>query len=168
LSRHGDRDRRAHGRGSTRAAAGGVDGGEMKFGTIEGRKDGRFVLMLMTSLLSVLPSFRLSAQDSSRISEVQSVLSPLTEAYGVSSAEGPVREAVRRLLPAWAQSETDTAGNLWVRVGRGDPVVVVIAHLDEIGSRGRAPPAARSTTAWAAPPCCSRFATSTARSCGIR
>ena len=105
----------------------------MKFGTMEGRKDGRFVLMLMTSLLSVLPSFRLSAQDSSRISEVQSVLSPLTEAYGVSGAEGPVREAVRRLLPAWAQSETDTAGNLWVRVGRGDPVVVVIAHLDEIG-----------------------------------
>src|SRR2546426_12820608 len=40
-----------------------------------------------------------------------------------------------RLLPSWAKSETDTAGNLWVRVGQGSPVVVVIAHLDEIGFR---------------------------------
>ncbi|MGH7674398.1 MAG: M20/M25/M40 family metallo-hydrolase, partial [Gemmatimonadales bacterium] len=27
----------------------------------------------------------------------------------------------------------DSAGNLWVRVGGGDPVVVFVAHLDEIG-----------------------------------
>jgi putative aminopeptidase FrvX len=63
------------------------------------------------------------------------VLAPLVESYGVSGAEGPVREAVKRLLPAWAQTETDTAGNLWLRVGKGDPVVVFIAHLDEIGFR---------------------------------
>jgi len=62
------------------------------------------------------------------------LLAALVESYGVSSAEGPVREAVRRLLPAWVKSETDTAGNLWVRVGQGSPVVVFIAHLDEIGS----------------------------------
>src|SRR5207249_2954191 len=67
--------------------------------------------------------------------ETQSVLTTLVETYGVSEAEGPVREAVKRLLPPWVKSETDTAGNLWVRVGQGDPVVVVIAHLDEIGFR---------------------------------
>ncbi len=86
-------------------------------------------------LLTALPLYRLSAQDSARISDAQSVLAPLVEAYGVSSAEGPVREAVKRLLPAWAKSETDTAGNLWVRVGQGGPVVAFIAHLDEIGFR---------------------------------
>ena len=73
------------------------------------------------------------AQDSSRVAEAQSVLAPLVETYGVSGAEGPVRETVKRMLPAWAQTETDTAGNLWVRVGKGDPLVVFVAHLDEIG-----------------------------------
>ena len=86
-------------------------------------------------LLAVYPSSRLCAQDPAPIAEAQSVLSTLVEAYGVSGAEGPVREAVKRLLPAWARSETDTAGNLWVRVGTGDPVVVFVAHLDEIGFR---------------------------------
>src|SRR5439155_598511 len=69
----------------------------------------------------------------SRVAEAQSVLAPLVETYGVSGAEGPVRETVKRMLPAWAQTETDTAGNLWVRVGKGDPLVVFVAHLDEIG-----------------------------------
>jgi putative aminopeptidase FrvX len=75
----------------------------------------------------------LCAQNRARVAEAQAVLAPLVEAYGVSGAEGPVRDAVTRLLPAWAQAETDTAGNLSVRVGKGDPVVVFIAHLDEIG-----------------------------------
>jgi putative aminopeptidase FrvX len=76
----------------------------------------------------------LTIQDPSRIAEAQTVLSELVEAYGVSGAEAPVRDVVKRLLPG-IQTETDTAGNLWVRVGRGDPVVVFVAHLDEIGFR---------------------------------
>jgi len=75
----------------------------------------------------------LCGQGGPRVAEAQTVLSTLVQAYGVSGAEGPVRDAVKRLLPAWAQTETDTAGNLWVRVGRGDPLVVFVAHLDEIG-----------------------------------
>ncbi|HXH62946.1 MAG TPA: M20/M25/M40 family metallo-hydrolase [Gemmatimonadales bacterium] len=47
--------------------------------------------------------------------------------------ETPVRETVKSLLPGWAKTETDTAGNLWVRVGSGAPVVAYLAHLDEIG-----------------------------------
>jgi putative aminopeptidase len=101
----------------------------------DGRTGGRAVGVVAMVLLSASPSVRLSAQDSTRIAEAQSVLAPLVETYGVSRAEGPVREAVKRLLPAWVKSETDTAGNLWVRVGQGDPVVVFIAHLDEIGFR---------------------------------
>ncbi len=91
------------------------------------------LVALTALLLTAALSDRLSAQDSSRISEAVTILAPLIESYGVSGAEGPVREVVRRFLPAWAASETDTAGNLWVRIGRGDPVVVVVAHMDEIG-----------------------------------
>jgi len=86
-------------------------------------------------LLSAGASIHLSAQDSARIAEAQTVLAALVETYGVSGAEGPVREAVKRLLPTWAVSSTDTAGNLWVRVGQGNPVVVIVAHMDEIGFR---------------------------------
>ena len=77
----------------------------------------------------------LVVQDTTRIAEAQAVLAPLVEAYGVSGSEGPVREAVTRLLPAWARTETDSAGNVWLRVGQGAPVVVIVAHLDEIGFR---------------------------------
>lgn len=77
----------------------------------------------------------LAMQDTSRIAQAQTVLSQLVESYGVSGAEAPVRDAVKRLLPAWARPETDTAGNLWVRVGQGDAPVVIVAHLDEIGFR---------------------------------
>jgi putative aminopeptidase len=79
-------------------------------------------------------AFVVALQDTTRVSEAQSVLSALVERYGVSGMEAPVRETVQRLLPAWARSETDTAGNLWVRTGpaEGAPVVIV-AHMDEIG-----------------------------------
>ena len=79
------------------------------------------------------PPNRLTGQDSSRISEAQTVLAPLIESYGVSGMEAPVRETVKRLLPAWAKPETDTAGNLWLRVGQGEPLIVFVAHMDEIG-----------------------------------
>ena len=92
--------------------------------------------MVALLALSAIPPFRrLSAQDPPRIRETQEVLSALVESYGVSGSEGPVRETVKRLLPSWVTTETDTAGNLWARVGpteRGTPVVFV-AHLDEIG-----------------------------------
>lgn len=65
----------------------------------------------------------------------EALLKSLVEAYGPSGAEGPVREVVRAALPAWARPTEDSAGNLWISVGEGDPVVVFIAHLDEIGWR---------------------------------
>jgi putative aminopeptidase FrvX len=70
-----------------------------------------------------------------RIAEAESVIRTLVEAYGVSGSEGPVRDAVSKLLPSWASQETDTAGNLWVKVGTGTPQVVFVAHMDEIGFR---------------------------------
>jgi putative aminopeptidase FrvX len=76
----------------------------------------------------------LSAQ-TARAADAERVLRALVEVYGPSGMEGPAREAVRRLLPDWARAETDTAGNLWVRVGEGGQPVVFVAHLDEIGYR---------------------------------
>ena len=77
----------------------------------------------------------LAIQDTTRIAEAQAVLGQLVESYGVSGMEAPVRATVQRLLPSWVKTETDTAGNLWVRVGQGDGPVVIVAHLDEIGFR---------------------------------
>ena len=67
--------------------------------------------------------------------EVERVLAPLVESYGVSGMEAPVRETVQRMLPRWAQTQTDTAGNLWLTLGKGEPTVIFVAHLDEIGFR---------------------------------
>jgi putative aminopeptidase FrvX len=75
----------------------------------------------------------LEAQQSSRIAEVERVLAPLVESYGVSGMEMPVRATVQRLLPGGLRPQTDSAGNLWVTVGQGEPTVVFVAHLDEVG-----------------------------------
>ena len=76
-----------------------------------------------------------TAVPAGRIAEAEAIIRTLVESYGVSGSEGPVRDAVSKLLPAWAKQETDTAGNLWVKVGTGDPLVVFVAHMDEIGFR---------------------------------
>ncbi len=85
--------------------------------------------------LLLLPPGALAAQRPVAVAEAERTLAPLVEAYGVSGTEGPVRDAVRGALPSWAHAETDTAGNLWVTAGRGEPLVVFVAHLDEIGFR---------------------------------
>jgi len=89
---------------------------------------------LMLVLLAMLP-VQVSAQAPERIREAESVLATLVETYGVSGMEAPVRAAVQRLLPPGARARTDTAGNLWVTVGQGEPTVVFVAHLDEVGFR---------------------------------
>ena len=90
--------------------------------------------LLAVALLVGIPA-RLSAQRSDQIRETEAVLAQLVEAYGVSGMEAPVRAAVQRLLPRGTRSVTDTAGNLWVTVGQGEPTVVFVAHLDEVGFR---------------------------------
>jgi putative aminopeptidase FrvX len=83
-------------------------------------------------LVLVLPGI-LAAQEAPGIAEVEQVLAPLVESYGVSGMEDPVRATVQRLLPRWAKTKTDSAGNLWLTLGTGEPTVIFIAHLDEIG-----------------------------------
>ena len=63
------------------------------------------------------------------------LLATLIARYGVSGAEGPVREEIAKHLPAWAKPETDAKGNLFLTVGQGDEHVLFVAHMDEVGFR---------------------------------
>ena len=68
----------------------------------------------------------------------EQILSRLVETYGVSGHEGLVRDAVKELLPKWAKTETDDAGNLILQVASAPSnahtaKIMVIAHTDEIG-----------------------------------
>ena len=94
--------------------------------------------MLTGLLLWVAASTPLPAQAPLRqqsLKEVERVLARLVQSYGVSGMEAPVRAQIEQLLPAGVRPETDSAGNLWVTVGSGEPTVVFIAHMDEIGFR---------------------------------
>jgi putative aminopeptidase FrvX len=78
------------------------------------------------------------AEPASNPPSTDEILRRLTESYGVSYHEGPIREEVKKLLPKWAQPQTDEAGNLILRLGTTaagakTPSVLVVAHMDEIG-----------------------------------
>ena len=74
-----------------------------------------------------------AAQEAARLAAAERLLERLVESFGVSGAEGRVRQLIRSQLPNWANPETDSEGNLWVRAGKGGAPVVVVAHMDEIG-----------------------------------
>ena len=81
-----------------------------------------------------------SEADLSKLSELETLEALQAEA-GVSGQEQAVRDRIRSLLPPWTRRriEEDAEGNLIVKLGRGDPKAVFIAHMDEIGysaSRG--------------------------------
>ena len=85
------------------------------------------------ALAALLVAAPAAAQQPIGVAEARDVVSRLVETYGVSGHEGPVREAVIKLLPAWANPTIDSAGNILVRAGAGEPLTVYVAHLDEIG-----------------------------------
>ena len=90
--------------------------------------------LLALLALAVIPTSPLAGQGIP-VDEAQTVLRTLVETYGPSGAEGPVRNAVKQLLPKGLHTETDSAGSLWVRFGGDGPATVFVAHMDEIGWR---------------------------------
>jgi putative aminopeptidase len=81
------------------------------------------------------PSPSPSAHGSARTSDT---LPPVVRAYGVSDHEAAVRERVKSLLPTWANTETDDAGNLILHLGTAPAGskaqgILIVAHMDEIG-----------------------------------
>ena len=70
------------------------------------------------------------------VGSMEDMVRNLVGIAGVSGNEGPVREALLRLVPSKlaGSSRTDDLGNLIVRLGpAGDPVAMFLAHMDEIG-----------------------------------
>jgi len=53
--------------------------------------------------------------------------------YGVSGDEAPVREALLKLLPSWANPQIDEKGNFTVTFGSGGKDLLFVAHTDEVG-----------------------------------
>ena len=77
------------------------------------------------SLLALLAPGAARADDS--------VLGTLVKAPGVSGFERDVRDAIARMLPAWAKPRVDEAGNLVVTIGQGQPHLLIAASIDEDG-----------------------------------
>lgn len=71
--------------------------------------------------------------------EVAALVGSLIAIPAASGAEGPVREEIRRRLPAWARPEVDAKGNILVTFGQSakgqEDHVLFIAHMDEVGFR---------------------------------
>ncbi|HSC78294.1 MAG TPA: M20/M25/M40 family metallo-hydrolase, partial [Candidatus Acidoferrales bacterium] len=69
--------------------------------------------------------------------DARQILKEISPVYGVSGHEQPVAEAIRKLLPAWAQewAFTDAEENLILAFGKESdkPSLVFMAHMDEIG-----------------------------------
>lgn len=87
----------------------------------------------LAAALFVVPVVSAAQARPITVAEVQATLAPLVETYAPSGMEGAMREMVKRGLPAWAHPQVDSAGNVWLTVGRGGPRTVIIAHMDEIG-----------------------------------
>jgi putative aminopeptidase len=70
--------------------------------------------------------------------DYRSTIVTLVNTYGASGHEENVRKVIQTLLPTWAKTETDAAGNLVLRVGKPVPGskakrIAIVAHMDEIG-----------------------------------
>ncbi len=113
-----------------------IDSGDLAHLTelLELYSDGAFSAPVLTPLPQ--PSFTLPSRPKTAPS-VPAVLKDLTESYGVSGQEGRVRATVKRLLPPWAKTETNSVGDLILRwhapAGVKEPGLVFDAHMDEIG-----------------------------------
>jgi putative aminopeptidase FrvX len=67
------------------------------------------------------------------LNQLELSLRKLVEAVGVSGCEKAVRETILRMLPSDTESRVDAIGNLIASIGSGEPHIILIAHMDELG-----------------------------------
>ncbi len=66
--------------------------------------------------------------------ELKRLLKKLTDTYAISAYEKRIIPIIKQELKAHVNSmETDTMGNLIVKKGKGKPVYMICAHMDQIG-----------------------------------
>jgi putative aminopeptidase FrvX len=61
------------------------------------------------------------------------LLEELVGVPGIPGSEDRVREFIAGRLPSGLRTATDTMGNLVATLGSGDPSLLFVAHMDEIG-----------------------------------
>jgi hypothetical protein len=63
------------------------------------------------------------------------LLKQLSEAFGVSGAEGEVRDVLRQDLYNVGKTKTDALGNLYIQktAKHNKPILMLCAHMDEVG-----------------------------------
>lgn len=57
----------------------------------------------------------------------------LLAATGVSGFETPIRDVIQEAASPYSKLETDALGNLFGTIGSGEPHILLIAHMDELG-----------------------------------
>ena len=68
------------------------------------------------------------------MNELQNLLERLSNAHGVSGYEGNVRQVIEDAVrPYVDEIRTDKMGNLIATKRGGSPVVMLAAHMDEVG-----------------------------------
>lgn len=68
------------------------------------------------------------------MNDMQVILEKLSNAHGVSGYEGSVRQIIEtELKPYVDEIKTDKMGNLIATKRKGSPVVMLAAHMDEVG-----------------------------------
>lgn len=89
-------------------------------------------LVIALGAVGAAQTFSIAAQ---QVSTEERLLRELVAVPGVSGREEAVRATILNRLPSWARSASrvDAMGNLIVTVGSGEPSVLYVAHMDEIG-----------------------------------
>jgi putative aminopeptidase FrvX len=52
---------------------------------------------------------------------------------GISGFEDPVREYLTKQIDGWGAIAVDAIGNLTLTLGKGNPSLLIVAHMDELG-----------------------------------
>jgi len=83
-------------------------------------------------ILFIIGCFMLCSQPPPAV-DTHSVIEDLIKVPGVSMHENAVLEKVKELLPEEVEYRVDDMNNLLVTIGDGEPEILFIAHMDEIG-----------------------------------
>jgi putative aminopeptidase FrvX len=93
--------------------------------------------MRKTAFIIILSALTLnlavSAQQNAPTASSWDLLRKIVLVPGLSSQEGKVADFVQSVLPSSLKVQRDAKSNVWFTVGSGNPHILIVAHLDELG-----------------------------------